>query len=106
MYLYTREFLFLDPFPPFFTLKLCHFSANTQIISTDASNQSLEKGNIAKYSLSFQAFGFKPYYFLCHYSLEVDICVRHLQKTSILQELYIFWTCWKLKELSSNGKII
>lgn len=65
----------LDHLKAFFFLfvNFCLFSANTQIVSTDLSNQVIEKKNKTKNSLSFQAFGFNENSVLCQYRLELDI---------------------------------
>lgn len=43
----------------FLLVIVCRFSANTQIISTDSGDDSVQKENFVKNSQSFQAFGFK-----------------------------------------------
>lgn len=69
-------------------VKLCRFSANTQIISTDTCDESVEKENIAKSSQSFQAFGFNPILLLCRFTLELDI-----QTFDIHKRLQLFKNC-------------
>lgn len=49
-FLWSRSFLLVI---------VCRFSANTQIISTDSGDDSVQKENFVKSSQSIQAFGFK-----------------------------------------------